>query len=317
MPTTVERVAEVWARQADASWSSGSGYLIAPRLLITSTHVLSATGRPEPGAEIKVRTASRTRLWSAACTWSSADPTVDVAVLEITDDDWADPRRSRPLGTPGQPPSRGGLPGLRLPRGAGPAGRRARARSGWRPSEPGGGRQTAPLSPPGAQPAEAQRCRVALGGDVRRRAVRRRLAARRGGRRPSRVRRGQAARHAGRGPVRRARFPRRDHSAGGPRTSRSGQVVLPSGRPAPPPLPAALLRADAEAVRWFTPRDNELARLVGWCSTDEIFDARLVFGAGGLGKTRLARQLVAHLRREGWVTGQVVAENAAALPEEP
>jgi hypothetical protein len=63
-----------------------------------------------------------------------------------------------------------------------------------------------------------------------------------------------------------------------------------------PTSPAGLLRADVEAVRWSRQRDEELGVLVGWCLSGNPFDARLIIGGGGLGKTRLARKLSEEIR---------------------
>jgi tetratricopeptide (TPR) repeat protein len=66
---------------------------------------------------------------------------------------------------------------------------------------------------------------------------------------------------------------------------------------------ASLLRADAEAVR-FRGRSGELEKLLAWCES-RGFAARLLTGPGGQGKTRLARELMAKLQGRGWVTGLV------------
>ncbi|MEU1465849.1 trypsin-like peptidase domain-containing protein [Streptomyces sp. NPDC005727] len=69
--------------------------------------------------------------------------------------------------------------------------------------------------------------------------------------------------------------------------------------------PAMLLRADAEAVRFFG-RTDEVRMLRQWCEQDAApFSIRVVTGPGGQGKTRLARRLTDELRREGWVTGHL------------
>ncbi|MFF1593119.1 tetratricopeptide repeat protein, partial [Streptomyces sp. NPDC058286] len=69
--------------------------------------------------------------------------------------------------------------------------------------------------------------------------------------------------------------------------------------------PAALLRADTEAVA-FHGRDQELADLHAWCSTDPAKIAiRVITGPGGQGKTRLARHLTDTLSHENWVTGHL------------
>ncbi|MFJ4091488.1 tetratricopeptide repeat protein [Kitasatospora sp. NPDC089913] len=69
--------------------------------------------------------------------------------------------------------------------------------------------------------------------------------------------------------------------------------------------PAAMLRADTEAVA-FHGRDQELADLRAWCTIDpEKIAIRVVTGPGGQGKTRLARRLADTLSRENWVTGHL------------
>ncbi|MFB7031314.1 MULTISPECIES: tetratricopeptide repeat protein [unclassified Streptomyces] len=69
--------------------------------------------------------------------------------------------------------------------------------------------------------------------------------------------------------------------------------------------PAALLRADTEAVT-FHGRDRELADLHTWCTTDSAkISIRVITGPGGQGKTRLARHLTDTLSRQGWVTGHL------------
>ncbi|MGW6980507.1 trypsin-like peptidase domain-containing protein [Streptomyces sp. NPDC054932] len=61
----------------------------------------------------------------------------------------------------------------------------------------------------------------------------------------------------------------------------------------PSASPAALLRPEANAVPFYG-RDVLLAELVSWCGKDG-FGARLLHGAGGQGKTRLAGRLAAEL----------------------
>ncbi|MGW1746947.1 tetratricopeptide repeat protein [Streptomyces sp. NPDC002092] len=69
--------------------------------------------------------------------------------------------------------------------------------------------------------------------------------------------------------------------------------------------PAALLRADAEAVA-FHGRDSELAELRSWCEGGPPAVAvRVLTGPGGQGKTRLARRLTDVLSQQGWVTGHL------------
>ncbi|MER5217217.1 tetratricopeptide repeat protein [Streptomyces sp. NPDC002838] len=69
--------------------------------------------------------------------------------------------------------------------------------------------------------------------------------------------------------------------------------------------PAALLRADA-AVVTFQGREDELAQLRAWCEGDPAtVSVQVLTGPGGQGKTRLARHLTDTLGREGWATGHL------------
>lgn len=71
--------------------------------------------------------------------------------------------------------------------------------------------------------------------------------------------------------------------------------------------PSMLLRADAEVVS-FHGRQDTLEQLERWCLTDSggFPSVRVITAPGGQGKTRLARQLMARMRDRGWVAGQVV-----------
>jgi tetratricopeptide (TPR) repeat protein len=51
--------------------------------------------------------------------------------------------------------------------------------------------------------------------------------------------------------------------------------------------PAALLRPD-NAIVEFTGRESELALLRAWCTSEDAHSVRIIVGAGGVGKTRLA-----------------------------
>ncbi|MFH9239985.1 tetratricopeptide repeat protein [Streptomyces anulatus] len=69
--------------------------------------------------------------------------------------------------------------------------------------------------------------------------------------------------------------------------------------------PAALLRADAAAVAFYG-RTIELAGLREWCENGPpAIDIRVVTGPGGQGKTRLARRLTDIFGWRGWVTGHL------------
>jgi hypothetical protein len=79
--------------------------------------------------------------------------------------------------------------------------------------------------------------------------------------------------------------------------------------------PAMLLRADAE-IAAFRGRERERRALAGWCADPgPQLSVRVLVGPGGQGKTRLARWLAAHQYEAGWTVGHlgadVVDENAA------
>lgn len=73
--------------------------------------------------------------------------------------------------------------------------------------------------------------------------------------------------------------------------------------------PAGLLRADRHVVP-FTGRAEELADLREWCR-DRKPGVRLLVGAGGVGKTRLALELRDHVAKTGWQVAVVGAGREA------
>lgn len=78
--------------------------------------------------------------------------------------------------------------------------------------------------------------------------------------------------------------------------------------------PAALLKADYGIVP-FHLREREIADLLAWCARAEPTLVRLVTGPGGMGKTRLARELCLLMRQEGWRTGFASDEACAGGPD--
>jgi tetratricopeptide (TPR) repeat protein len=82
--------------------------------------------------------------------------------------------------------------------------------------------------------------------------------------------------------------------------------------------PSMLLRADYEVVS-FHGRDQLLTELTGWCTNADVdVEVKLIVGAGGSGKTRLARKLVADMEDrlapgrdagKAWVTGFLAASS--------
>ncbi|GAA2435122.1 P-loop NTPase [Streptomyces lavendulocolor] len=82
-------------------------------------------------------------------------------------------------------------------------------------------------------------------------------------------------------------------------------ILEPASRLRNPLSPTMLLRADAEVVR-FRGRTEELRALEGWCESDtDSFSVKVITGPGGQGKSRLARQLSNNLLAKGWVTGHL------------
>jgi len=71
----------------------------------------------------------------------------------------------------------------------------------------------------------------------------------------------------------------------------------------PPRSLPELLRPQAETVR-FVGREAQLAEFRAWCQGGGV-KARLVAGPGGQGKTRFARELGRSLAAEGWVVAQL------------
>ena len=88
--------------------------------------------------------------------------------------------------------------------------------------------------------------------------------------------------------------------------------------------PSALLRPDSSGSALLG-RENELARLEQWCLRDNDFDVRMVTGAAGQGKSRLARELMWLLtcrydlriqnHAEHWTTS--IAHGIASTPRSP
>ncbi|MDX3784126.1 trypsin-like peptidase domain-containing protein, partial [Streptomyces europaeiscabiei] len=102
--------------------------------------------------------------------------------------------------------------------------------------------------------------------------------------------------------------------------------------PRPPRSPADLLRPE-QAVVSFMGRESLLNDLTGWCqpSADQahptpdggaggmwgweqsVVQARLLTGAGGAGKTRLAAELAARMTRQGWTAIRLTTDMGVPL----
>jgi tetratricopeptide (TPR) repeat protein len=81
----------------------------------------------------------------------------------------------------------------------------------------------------------------------------------------------------------------------------------------PPAGPAGWLRPDRAVVE-FTGRETELAQLRAWCKPEGTGQVRVLIGAGGVGKTRLALQVAAEWEARGTEWRLVAAgEEAGAV----
>jgi hypothetical protein len=102
--------------------------------------------------------------------------------------------------------------------------------------------------------------------------------------------------------IRDAALRRRDEQARLDREARAAQESWDSvGEPAPEDIdrsPAGLLRPDRAVVR-FTGRQAELGVLRAWCASEEPRSVRMIVGAGGVGKTRLALAVASEWESRG------------------
>ncbi|MFF4795443.1 hypothetical protein ACFY2M_38290 [Streptomyces sp. NPDC001276] len=299
-------VAEIGAGEA-----YGSGYLVAPRLVLTAAHVVAGL---QPHERAQVRFLSGAKAWRCRLAWpetgAGTDTALDAALLEICDPDWEPPagarltRWGRLTGTaPGVACQMVGFPWAQL---LSDGTREVEQRTGTInpitgtlrgdhqidvqgavPQRPGPGSPWAGLS--GAAVLCGPFVTAVLTEDTRNHAHGRltavpveRLLADEGFRATLRRSLGSE--------------PLLQSVELAPLLT--GPDTLPNTR-----SPAALLRADSEVVR-FRGRDAELRRLTQWCDGAHA-RVRLLTGPGGQGKSRLARELAARLRAEGWVAGHV------------
>jgi tetratricopeptide (TPR) repeat protein len=302
-----ERVCEVYALRDPDQWECGSGTLVAHSLVLTAAHVVGSVGTPA-----KVRLLDDGRLLSCEVAWSRRDVEVDAALLRITDETFIE--------RDGLPPVRWGqlvcaragaycealgfpqvkvspdrvrdseqLAGTLRPLGS--------LKTGRLDVVVGGAPESATST--GGSPWQGMSgaglfCNGVLVGVV------------------ARDEKGFASTRVGAVRVSPFVYDAEFQALIWPKGSWPGLepaelvgLQQPVGRVA---SAASLLRADVAAVE-FHGRDDELSWLEEWCSGGGV-SAQLVTGQGGQGKTRLAREFAARMRRQqGWAT-VLLAEQA-------
>jgi nucleoside phosphorylase len=93
-----------------------------------------------------------------------------------------------------------------------------------------------------------------------------------------------------------------------------GDILVPgTPKERPKPSPAGLLNARHEVVPFFVSgRAALLEDLRTWCSEPTEVGVQLLYGAGGMGKTRLFMHFCKLLRAEGWTAGFLIKEAETA-----
>lgn len=334
-----ERVVEVWAHRADNEWSCGSGYIVAPCLVLTAAHVIvSQDPRRVPfhtaptSDDVQLRIFGRGELATARVIWRGDGPGLDVALLEIVDPAWR-PGLLRPVrwGRMTCQATRVACTAAGFPRVLKlPENKREREQLSGA-MNPGTGVKShqyhvmvdnAPEhhmdqeSPWAGMSGAALFTGELLVGVV--------IIDHEGfdGSRLTAIRIAEVFKNADfLAHIRHYGAPAQ------PQVAPPGTVVRPAlesselmtlfAHPRPvrrPRSPAALLTADVAAVRWFEDRDAQLDPLLDWLGDDERLRARLIVGPGGHGKTRLARELAHRAQDNDWITGMITAQTPGELP---
>ncbi|WP_042176268.1 serine protease, partial [Streptomyces sp. NBRC 110035] len=312
-------------KNGEKSTGFGTGYLIAPRLVLTAAHVLEGMDQAQ-WVPVTVRLPDTGgREFAATVRWQHSDKTVDSALIEVTDhQDWQVPQSLADLLA--RPPQRYGLligtrphavtatgfprlqkdpdDGRRLDEqvtgsiapGTGALAGRYEITSTTPTHEgpAGGGTRWSGMS------GAALLADDGYGGDMLCGVVRRDRQADTGARLTA-----TPAKSLLDDPGFRALVT--EHTGWEPALEpvEPAALLTPAASERLLDSPAALLRADAEAVT-FHGRDSELADLRAWCQDGPPATAvQVLTGPGGQGKTRLARRLTDLLSHHGWVTGHL------------
>ncbi|MFJ7996371.1 tetratricopeptide repeat protein [Streptomyces sp. NPDC096310] len=304
--------------------SFGSGYLIAPRLVLTAAHLLS----PDAYGDITVSLPDSGARFPVETRWRRHDETVDAALLEVPAEvrDWPTP--STLDGARGRHPQRWGrwvtggteqrLTATGFPRQERTADRRNQQSLVGRVRPHGGAAfeilddiGLLDIDTSGLDPRTADRTTPWSGMSgaavfpVDEKLL---LGVVRADRRPHQGTRLTYTRSEDLLACDGFREVVREATGVDPRPEPAELAGLLD--PAPPQRdvtsPIMLLRADAEVVS-FHGREDTLADLEEWCRADPDgpLAVRVLTAPGGQGKTRLARQLMARMRDHGWIVGQV------------